>query len=318
MKMKILSMAFVVLIAIDVCGQQPKGSVLILPSATDPAINTFDVTHAVYFNPAVKSRNKLVVFLPGTGGGGTKGPVLFSQAASDLGFHVISLTYPSAIAASICQTDSDEDCFENFRQEIITGQDRSSLIDVNKANSIENRLQKLLVYLGQNKAKEGWGRYLTNKNEIKWDDMILTGLSQGGGHAPLIAKYHRVSRVIMFSAPKDYDVKNKRPAKWYGKGATPTSRFFSFVHIQDRQGCDYPQQLEILRTMGLYEFGEPADIDKTPFPYNNSHILITNYPGKEVTSGEAHTSVMTDLRTPRDQNGVPLFKPVWIYMLTAK
>jgi hypothetical protein len=70
--------------------------------------------------------------------------------------------------------------------------------------------------------------------------------------------------------------------------------------------------------MGLYEFGEPADIDKTPLPYNNSHILITNYPGTEATSAEAHTSVMTDLRTPKDKNGVPLFKPVWIYMLTAK
>lgn len=306
------------LMTICLFGQtQPKNSQWILPSVTDQAINTFDTPHSVYFNPSVNSKNELVVFLPGTGGRG-RGGVLFSQTASETGFHVISLSYPSSIPAAICQSETDENCFENFRLEIIRGQDKSSLIDVNRANSIENRLQKLLVYLKQKNSKDGWGNYLTDKNEIKWENIVLVGMSQGGGHAPLMAKYQKVSRVLMFGAPKDYEVKNNRPAKWYGQGKTPLNKFFAFNHKQDKQGCDFPQQLEILKTFGLYKFGEPVDIDKIAFPYNNSHILITNYPGQEVTSAEAHTSVFSDPVTPKDKNGVPLFKPVWIYMLTAK
>lgn len=298
-------------------GQQAKGPIHVLPSVTDPSITTFDIAHSAYFNPAAKSRNKLVVFVPGTNGDGSRGPTLFLKAASDLGFHVVSLSYPSSIAATVCHAQTDEKCFENFRQEIITGRDRSSLIDIDRPSSIENRLQKLLVYLKKTDASDGWGRYLSAKDEIIWDDLILSGMSQGGGHAPLMAMTHKVSRVVMLSAPKDYDVRNKRPAAWYGRGATPADRFYSFVHMQDHQGCDYVQQLEILKKMGLYEFGGPADVDKRAAPYNNSHILVTNTPGTDVTSITAHISVISDAVTPKDKGGSPLFLPVWAYMLTA-
>ena len=76
--------------------------------------------------------------------------------------------------------------------------------------------------------------------------------------------------------------------------------------------------MEILKTLGLYQFGEPVDVDKIAPPFNNSRILITNYPGTQLTSPEAHTSLMGDGRTPLDKDGVPYFKPVWIYMLEGK
>jgi hypothetical protein len=120
----------------------------------------------------------------------------------------------------------------------------------------------------------------------------------------------------MYRSPKDYDVRSGRPATWYGKGKTPIDRFFSFNHMQDKQGCNYVQQLEILKALGSYQFGEPVDVDKTGPPYKNSRILITNYPGTEITSVEAHTMIMGDGRTPMGSGGVPLFKAVWIYMLT--
>ncbi len=305
------------LLSVFATGQQVKGPFHVLPSATDPSITTFDAPHSAYFNPSVKSRNKLVVFIPGTNGDGSRGPTLFLKAASDLGFHVLSLSYPSSIAATVCHAQADEKCFENFRQEIITGQNKSSLIEVDRASSIENRLQKLLVYLKKNNSSEGWGRYLSAKDEIIWDDLILSGMSQGGGHAPLMAMTHKVARVVMLSAPKDYDITNKRPAAWYDKGATPADRFYSFVHMQDHQGCDYAQQLEILKKMGLYEFGGPVDVDTTAAPFNNTHILVTNTPGTEVTSINAHVSVISDALTPKDKLGSPVFLPVWTYMLTA-
>lgn len=298
-------------------GQNLPNFKTVLPSVTDAGINTFDTPHGVYFNSSAQSKNKLVVFIPGTNGNGM-GAKLFSQVAANEGFHVVSLSYPSSVAATICHSQTDENCFENFRREIIEGKDLSTLIEVNRANSIENRLQKLVIYLKKNFADENWGQYLTKDEEIDWEKLILSGQSQGGGHAPLMAKFHKVSRVIMFSSPKDYDTNNEKPAKWYGEGKTPLKNYFAFNHVQDKQGCNYIEQLEILKTLGLYQFGEPVDVDKIAPPFNNSRILITNYPDKPLTSIEAHTSLMGDGRTPLDKDGIPYFKPVWIYMLEAE
>lgn len=316
MKSKLIFVIIFCFLTLNVFGQQNQQPLSVLPSTTDLAINSFDTPHGVYFNPNVKSQNKLIVFIPGTGGNGM-GAKLFSKTATELGFHAVVLSYPSSIAATSCRQENDENCFENFRREIIEGKDLSSLIEVSRANSIENRLQKLLVYLRKNREKEGWEKYLTDKDEIKWEDLILSGQSQGGGHAPLMAKFHKVSRVIMFSAPKDYDRNANKPAKWYGEGKTPLKSYFAFNHKQDLQGCDYPQQLEILKTLGLYAFGEPVEVEKTSAPFNNSRILVTDYPGTTLTSIEAHTSLMGDGRTPIDKDGIPYFKPVWVYMLTA-
>jgi hypothetical protein len=302
---------------LPVFGQNPANFKSVLPSTTDPEINTFDTPQGVYFNPTVKSQNKLLVFIPGTNGNGM-GAKLFSQTAADEGFHVVVLSYPSSVAATVCHAQTDENCFENFRREIIEGQDLSPLIEVNRANSIENRLQKLLIYLRSKFAGENWGQYLSDKNEISWGKLILSGQSQGGGHAPLMAKSHKISRVIMFSAPKDYDKNGNKPAKWLGEGATPLKSYFAFNHQQDKQGCDFVQQLEILKTLGLFQFGKPVDIEKQGPPFNHSRILITNYPGTTLTSIEAHTSLMGDGRTPLDRDGNPYFKTVWIYLLTGE
>lgn len=317
MKSKLIFVIVLYCLNLSIFGQNIPNFKTVLPSATDSEINTFDTVHGVYFNSSAKSKNKLVVFIPGTNGNGM-GAKLFSQVAANEGFHIISLSYPSSVAATICKPQNDENCFENFRLEIIEGKDLSSLIEVNRANGIENRLQKLLIYLKKNFASENWGQYLTEKGEINWEKLILSGQSQGGGHAPLMAKFHKVSRVIMFSSPKDYDTKHSKPAKWYSEGKTPLKNYFAFNHKQDKQGCDYTEQLEILKTLGLYQFGEPVDVDKTAPPFNNSRILITDYPGTPLTSSEAHTSLMGDGRTPIDKDGVPYFKPVWIYMLEAE
>mgnify|MGYP000448051374 CR=1 FL=1 len=306
-----------ILLAAVSFGQLKVDPQLIIPSATDKAIDTFDTPHHVYLNKKVKPRKQLVVFLPGTGGDG-RGGKLISQTAADLGYHAVSLSYPSSIPAAICQREVDIDCFEKFRMEIITGEDRSSLISVNRANSIENRLLKLVIYLKSKAPGDGWENFVNSKGELRWENLVLTGQSQGGGHAPLMAKFNKVARVIMYSSPKDYDVQRGRPAAWYTNGKTPIDRFFSFNHMQDKQGCDYKPQLEILWTLGSYKFGEPADVDKVRPPFGNSRILVTNYPGTSITSAEAHTMIMGDARTPMGADGNPLFKPVWIYMLTRE
>jgi pimeloyl-ACP methyl ester carboxylesterase len=148
---------------------------------------------------------------------------------------------------------------------------------------------------------------------VAWEKVALAGQSQGGGHAALIAREHEVARVLMFSAPKDYNRQLHKPAPWYRQGQTPVQRFFAFVHTGDKQGCDFSQQLEIFRDMGMAS--KPVIVDGAAPPYGGAHILLTNYPGRKISSQQAHVAGISN--GLRDASGAPLFKPVWTYMLTA-
>jgi pimeloyl-ACP methyl ester carboxylesterase len=286
----------------------------IRPSATDPAIKTFDDPHLVYSNPEAKPRNELLIFIPGTNGkpGGTN---LFCQTAADLGYHVLALAYPSDIPATIVRNEQDPNAFENFRTEIIEGRDLSTFVSVDRTNCIENRLIKLLQYLSKNEPDRGWDQYLTLEGEINWQRIAVSGHSQGGGHAALIATKHLVARAVMTGAPKDFDRVRNRPAAWYRKPATPISRFFAFNHELDRQGCDFEELLRIFKAMGM---GEAVNIDKFAAPYRNAHALTTNFEGSPTESARAHSTVIGDAIGPKNKDGTPVFKPVWIYMLTAE
>jgi pimeloyl-ACP methyl ester carboxylesterase len=292
----------------------------ILPSYTDPAIKAFDTPHYIYVNRAIvvfhksdlpNDRHELLLWLTGTGGQGKGGADAFCVLAANLGYHVVLLMYPDSIPATICKRDSDPGSFEKFRMAIIAGGSTQHLT-VSRTDSIENRFIKLLLHLKRIRSREDWEQFLNPDSSIKWETLVLAGQSQGGGHAALLGIKHRVARVICTGAPKDYSDALGKPAAWlFAKAATPKSRFFTFNHQQDRQGCTPEQQLENLRAMGLDSLGPAVDVDTTPAPYQHSRILTTNYPGKTLTSKEAHTSVIN----PRMAE---VFQKVWKYMLTEK
>jgi hypothetical protein len=288
----------------------------VLPSDTDPAIQTFNSPHSVFIDPTATSRNQLLVFLPGTNGK-TGNTNAFCSTAAELGYQVINLMYPDDIAATVVTNESDPDAFLCFRLEIIEGKQLSQFVHVDRANSIENRLIKVLKYLDAKQPSGHWGRFLASDGQPDWPNIAVSGLSQGAGHAALIAIRHRVARAVLFGGPKDYSRALNRPAAWYTQPETPLGSIFTFNHEQDRQGCDFRQQLQICRTMGLERFGQVVSVDSTSSPFRNSHILSTNYPGTQVTSVRAHTSVVADGSSPTAPDGARLFKPVWVYMLTS-
>src|SRR5690242_13043802 len=121
---------------------------IVAPQATDAAIDQGLDDHYVWLDTTARSNHKLFVFLPGTG----QNPSIFQlvqQEAARLGYHVIGLMYPTGGGlAKACPTTPDpSSCYENARLEIIDGLDRVPFLNVNVANSIDNRLTKLLQYL---------------------------------------------------------------------------------------------------------------------------------------------------------------------------
>lgn len=290
----------------------------ILPNVTDVNINTFtnaDQKHFVFLNNSVAKKNQLFVFLPGTGGNPANTQRIDSLAAN-LGYHSIGLMYPNEPAiGSLCNSSSDIECYTNTRLEIIDGTNRTTLVTVDRANCIENRIIKLLQYLHQQNPSENWSQFLDNGNII-WEKVVIAGHSQGGGHAGLIAKNHKVARVIFFAAPKDFSIYFSNPANWINStNQTPSNRYFAFTHSSDELGCTFSQQQTIYTNLGMSQFGSAVNTDNTISPYNNSHILTSI---RAVNSSlNAHSCVVVDNNVQLDINNIPIYRPVWVYMLNS-
>jgi hypothetical protein len=303
----------------------------VTPSATDPEIKTFNEPHWIYVNRDIvveqkadlpPDRHELLLWITGTGGKGHDAQG-FSNLAADLGYHVVTLMFPDDIPAAACANDSNRKSFENFRMAIIQGghavyQGGRKEISIERPESIENRLIKLLQHLQKNRPKENWAQFINEDGTIKWESIAVAGQSQGGGHAALIGIKHRVARVICFGAPKDYSKKLGAPAAWYSDAsATPKGRFFAFNHHQDPKGCTPEQLLQNLKSLGLDAFGPPAEVDTEPFPYRHARILYTGYPVVTITDEDSDGAKIAH-GTAISTKNADRWKQVWTYLLTER
>ncbi len=170
-------------------------------------------------------------------------------------------------------------------------------------------MKKLIIYLDNNFPTENWGQYLDVNNNIDYSKIIFSGHSQGGGHAALIAKYYLIKRAVCFSSPKDWSNFFDSPPVWLSNGTwvTSPSNIYCFNHILD----EHTRQLEIWDSLGIDNYGLPVNVDLNSTPYNNTRQLTTSY---SVVVGDEHACTIQDNKTPKVA-GVPVFIPVWIYML---
>jgi len=284
--------------------------VSVRPSDTDPRISEFDSPHLAW-TPTGASRNRLLVFLPGTGG--TPRGVLFQAfltTAAELGYHVVALMYPDKIAAQQqCSHSDDPDAYLKFRRAIIRGGVIGPGRTVAGYNSIESRLEKLLIYLDAHQQGQDWANYLERDGGIQWRLVAVAGHSQGGGHSYVLGKDHQVDRVLLFGSPKDYSFHFDAPAKGFDANTkTPLARFFAYNHVQDnKNGSTHEQQAKILRQIGLVDLGV-ADADIQKPSDSHAHVIYTNIALKR--PAEFHASVLIE--------NLGVNQPVWEYMLTKR
>lgn len=289
-------------------GNAPYSERTVAPLQTDPAIST-DPEHHVAINPqpAATARGKLFVFLPATGGTPVRYLSILRLGAAR-GYHSIGLNYPNAVSVGeLCVFSDDADCHGKVRHEVITGEDSSALGSVLPANSIVNRLQKLLHYLHQQFPNEGWGQYLDG-GQIVWSKITLAGHSQGGGHAGMMSKLFAMDRTVYFSSPIDWRVPGNEPASWTAlPNLTSAVRQFGFLHLQDAAnliGGDWA-------AMGLDAFGGMTLVEDVGSNFGSSHQFATNL---SLASGTPHNSTVLDSDTPRAGNGAPLFEGLWQHL----
>ena len=291
----------------------------IRPASTDPAITTDNEVHiAINPSPSVTAKQKLVVMLPGTGAIPSQYRLILRSGAAR-GYHTIGLNYPNGQAVGTeCLVDNDPDCHGKLRRETILGEDVSPHVNVNVANSLVNRLRKLIAYLHALAPGEGWDRFLAN-GEPDWSRITVAGHSQGGGHAGYLTKLVSLDRAVYFSSPADWRNDVNQPATWLTAMAavTPASRQYGFEHVDDNL-VPYTIATANWRALGLDAFGAVASVDGAASPYGGSHQLSTNatpFNGSGIVISPTHGATVADESTPRTGAGTPLFDPVWAYLV---
>jgi hypothetical protein len=290
------------------------------PSDTGTGISNEFGTHWVMRDMDISSKNRLFIFFPGTGGA----PVFYREiirTAAELGYHSIGLAYPNALAINsldVCALSLDGDCHGNARREILDGIDLHPSINVDTANAIQNRLEKLLIYLQEIQPDALWDQFLEN-GTIRWDLARLAGHSQGGGHAGFIASIHEVDRSIMI-ASMDWVSIRQEPAAWMQENtATPASRYYGFIHRLDEAVNSDNAQIT-WKALNMDAYGDVLLADTILQDLEEyqvmSHSFLTDLPPVFDTSNY-HGAPVVDVYTPRGEKGEFLLKPVWKFLIDS-
>jgi hypothetical protein len=292
---------------------------LISPESTDPAIKAWLDDHYACYEAGAGAHERLFLFLPGTTGRPDMYTMLGKEAAL-AGLHAINLSYTNdkAVEWTYCRESDEDDCTGKVRLEQLEGSDYSREIVIDRADSIENRTIRLLQYLDEHFPEEDWDRYLTEEGDLFWERIVVSGHSQGGGHALMIGTHRKVARVAMFAW---VDFHGGELAKWITPDTTtPLDRIYAIRHLEDR--IDHTRQ--VWRTLDLYRFGPEVDVDKADPPYDNTHVLVSSMDTSAVAAMDdryaryaGHMIIITDDHTPVDEEGRPLFADMWRYMMGA-
>ncbi|HEX5753997.1 MAG TPA: hypothetical protein VFZ09_47885 [Archangium sp.] len=183
----------------------------------------------VVVRPTSPSRAELIVYLPGTGSQpadilstayADRDHTLYASAVSK-GYRMIGLSYQNQPSVRSLCSDSDA-CFLATRRTLISGsvQPGSAVTSMDKADAILPRLKALLLYLRDTVDPAGnWGSYFTQPactTDCVLDPakIIVSGQSQGGGHAGVIGRDYAVRRVVTLASPCDAMGTNGAWASW--------------------------------------------------------------------------------------------------------
>ena len=302
----------------------------ILATATDSGIlaapASGEAPHwAINPSPTVAAKGRLLVFVPGTLG--VPGQYTYIlRAGASRGLHAVGVNYPNQTAmGALCQFSLDPTCYWSARNHVIfgTGAPVPNQTVVSTADSIVNRLTKLILWLDTQHAAEGWGQYLLADKTIDWSKIVLAGHSQGGGHVGVLAKSVSLSRAVYFSSPEDWNGLTDSPATWTQArpNVTPSSKQYGFgsdrdILVPNAHAFAHWDKLGLARPAA-----GPLLVDDTSGALLDSRQLRTGLPANPASTAPGpafrdHGITVVDTSTPLAVSGKPLFdvNGVWAYL----
>ncbi|MCG6156479.1 BPSS1187 family protein [Rubinisphaera margarita] len=263
-----------------------------------------DLQHAAV-DTSVASRRQLVIWLMGHNQG------LFDRLSS-YGLHAIQVHYANGWFGTIPADERDSGkALGDIRLEAATGQDHSPLVDIAQPDGMMERSLQFVKWLARENPQGQWNQFLTDDEaSLKWDQVIMCGISHGSTTAARFAKHQSVARVVMFSGPRD------QFESWQAfPSATPANRYFGFTHVLDGgwTGDHYCRSWELLE---LHEFGPLVVVEDSKPPYGHSRRLLSTVDVNN-DSRRAHSMVVPGRSAAKTASGDMLHEPVWRYLFTS-
>ncbi len=288
----------------------------------DPAITSENQYPSVAYAPTSAARGQLAVVFHGTGASPQAHFELYSALRAD-GYHVIGLRYSASVGTqAACPDDvaaTFPDCHREARSETVFGAgvtdpDGNSYdhpgLNISQANSVYNRLAKLVEWLDTKAPAKGWGQFQQSTGgtcdnvhptydvcDLDWSKISAVGHSQGAGVALYLGKFFQLNAIGLLSGSFDafddgggvYTV-----APWITEGGmdTPASDIRSLTHLGD---YSLERILAVHNALGI----PGADVSATLAPPYASNRLITNLASTCPWDGApGHNSTAVDLCTP--------------------
>jgi hypothetical protein len=163
----------------------------------------------------------------------------FPERACSLGYAAIAPMYENRdMARSTCEEDAA--CYEGFHVEVVDGVDASP-VAVDGDDAILHRAVTLLDALADaDPGFAGWGTLAGELAGAAWPDVVVSGHSQGAGHALYVAREHESARLVLLAGPSDQlrdGQPDHAPPPWIlgvsGVTATPVDRMHAYMHRDD-------------------------------------------------------------------------------------
>jgi hypothetical protein len=256
------------------------------PQELDPTVQDYIETQYAQLDTRAEPIGKLVFFLSGF----TNTPGSWRDHGRQLasyGFHVVLPHYNNSWSCS----GGPPNCNEDTRWEALTGEDSSSIVDVIRADSAEGRVVTMLLHLRDIHPVGDWGYYLDDDDNLRYEHVIIAGISHGASSSGLFATRRPFHRVAMHSGA------------WGNVGddpVTPIELFYSLSHQDDEQ---HPAHLSAWDSAGL--LGTPTVIEEVTAPYGDSRRLVATTPNTY-----PHCSVVVHSSSPI-QDDEYVFDPAW-------
>ncbi len=204
--------------------------------------------------PTSNARGTLLIYLNGSGGS-PRGAVISPDTnvyatARAQGLHVLAVSYRSDDAvAQLCATSvgaARDTCFLATRTSIVTGVAQpgaaAAVQSIALHEGVYARVGAALVALNVRDPEGRWNQFYDASagrdvaRALRWSSIMVAGLSQGGGHAALLARLHPVQRAVMFSSPCDATALGE-PSAWLTWSAsawqTPSANLRGFGSSRD-------------------------------------------------------------------------------------
>lgn len=276
------------------------------PCALDPSVTLFcqpDRLHTVGWRTDEGVwRDELLLHLP-PGHGRFNDTV--REWGAYAGYRTIGLIFANTgIIRETCEDLPDEqDCSEHGRYAQMYG-DVSGHVQIPTQDSIEQRLIVLLNHLTIEHPTMGFDRYLDGDDQIRWDRIVVSGWSSGGGEAAYITQVERTVGAVLLSAPKDPSDDNTAPT-WAVGGPTPGCAVFGTYHSREHQ-TQYPNS-PMQRAWTALGMSTPIwdlDLDPGPIPEGIQRISQSADIGEisplctSFHSSTAHDDCMRDAQLP--------------------